>query len=202
MNSYFSLLRQMIDKKQEFKNCITSNKAKVKKTFLIDKKLDVQFSSLCELAKVDKIQSAENAIVNYKNCLIEKIKKGKGKLGKEAEIEYGKAIRKIPKWANSSNKKNHKLIASYFAAEEIQGEGRVTKTKMKELCAKDVNFGSTYSSLKSDGPTANGRVFEDDGTYVWIWDEVKPKLLEYKKYFSTLKKKVVLHKKGWHEDDE
>ena len=42
---------------------------------------------------------------------------------------------------------------------------------------------STYNSLKIDGPTTNGKVFEDDSNRVIIWEHVKTELEKYKDTF-------------------
>ena len=34
-----------------------------------------------------------------------------------------------------------------------------------------------------DGPRSHGKVFEDDGENVWIWEEIKPRLMQYKDAF-------------------
>ena len=37
--------------------------------------------------------------------------------------------------------------------------------------------------MKIDGPKSHGKVFEDDGDHVWIWDEVEETLMNYKNSF-------------------
>ena len=105
------------------------------------------------------------------------------------EYFYKKALKKIPMWAQKPYQDNHKIIRAYFKAYHRFDEPP-TKYMMQEICSnyddKECfvsNFQATYASLKADGPTTNGKLFIDDGTYVQIWEEVEDVLLKYEKYF-------------------
>lgn len=37
--------------------------------------------------------------------------------------------------------------------------------------------------MKLYDPKSQGKVFEDDGDHVWIWDEVEETLIQYKSSF-------------------
>lgn len=100
---------------------------------------------------------------------------------------YKKALKKIPMWAQKPYQDNHKIIRAFFKAYHRFDEPP-TKDMIRELCDTDStcyvdNFQATYSSLKADGPTTNGKVFIDDGIYVQIWEEVEDVLLKFEKYF-------------------
>ena len=88
---------------------------------------------------------------------------------------YGKALQRIPMWALKPNQYNHKIIKAYL---------------MERLCSnKDrpdlyvPTFRNNYAQMKLDGPKSHGKVFEDDGDRVWIWDEVEETLMQYKSSF-------------------
>lgn len=101
---------------------------------------------------------------------------------------YGKAIKRIPVWAVKPNQYNHKIIRSYFKA--VATTGHATIDMMERLCG-DINtpelyvptFKNNYSQMKLDGPKSHGKVFEDDGETVRIWDEVEDTLMKYKSSF-------------------
>jgi hypothetical protein len=83
---------------------------------------------------------------------------------------------------------NHKIIKAYFMAEHIAGEA--TLLMMERLCSDNQRpdlyvptFKNNYSQMKLDGPKSHGKVFEDDGDRVWIWDEVEETLMKYKNSF-------------------
>lgn len=99
---------------------------------------------------------------------------------------YAMANNRIPKWANKPNQFNHTIIWSYFRAEEINGHATIDL--MKGLCFDKINmsekqFKSNYAQMTFDGPRSHGKVFEDDGENVWIWEEIKPRLMQYKNAF-------------------
>lgn len=42
---------------------------------------------------------------------------------------------------------------------------------------------NNYSQVKLDGPKSYGKVFEDDGEHVMIWNEVENIMMKYKSSF-------------------
>lgn len=101
---------------------------------------------------------------------------------------YGKANRRIKKWSECKHQINHKIVRSYFIC--VENEGFATIESMKKICGniKDEslyvkNFNNNYSNMKTDAAHSHGKVFEDDGYRVWIWDVVEPTLLKYKNKF-------------------
>lgn len=101
---------------------------------------------------------------------------------------YGKAIQRIPVWAVKPDQYNHKIIRAYFKA--VERTNSATINMMERLCSDKDNpelyvptFKNNYSQMKLDGPKSHGKVFEDDGETVTIWDEVKPTLFKYKNSF-------------------
>lgn len=101
---------------------------------------------------------------------------------------YGKALHRIPMWAMKPSQYNHKIIKAFFMAIDIAGEA--TLTMMERLCSDKERpdlfvptFRNNYSQMKLDGPKSHGKVFEDDGDRVWIWDEVEETLVKYKESF-------------------
>lgn len=101
---------------------------------------------------------------------------------------YGKALQRIPMWALKPNQYNHKIIKAYFMSIDIAREA--TLIMMERLCSDKERpdlyvptFRNNYSQMKLDGPKSHGKVFEDDGKRVWIWDEVEETLMQYKGSF-------------------
>ena len=99
---------------------------------------------------------------------------------------YGKALQRIPMWALKPNQYNHKIIKAYFMSIDIAEHA--TLMMMERLCSnKDrpdlyvPTFRNNYAQM--DGPKSHGKVFEDDGDRVWIWDEVEETLMQYKSSF-------------------
>lgn len=101
---------------------------------------------------------------------------------------YGKALKRIPIWAMKPSQYNHKIIKAFFMAIDIAGEA--TLSMMERLCSDKERpdlfvptFKNNYSQMKLDGPKSHGKVFEDDGNRVWVWDEVEETLMKYKESF-------------------
>ena len=101
---------------------------------------------------------------------------------------YGKALNRIPMWALKPNQYNHKIIKAFFMAVDIAGEA--TLNMMECLCSNKEHpdlyvptFRNNYAQMKLDGSKSHGKVFEDDGKYVWLWDEIEETLMKYKKSF-------------------
>lgn len=105
---------------------------------------------------------------------------------------YGKANKKIPLWAYKPFQYNHKIIKSFFYASAILGTpGAATLLVMEKVCSDPTredlyvkNFKSNYAQMKTDAANSHGKVFEDDGQNVWIWDEVKETLMQYENLFK------------------
>lgn len=99
----------------------------------------------------------------------------------------GKAIERIPKWALHPTQFNHIIVWSFLKAASIDGEERVTLDFMRNLCKhqgmSDKQFRINYASMKTDKHNSHGKVFEEIGPYVRLWDRVKHVVMEYKKYF-------------------
>ena len=93
-------------------------------------------------------------------------------------------------WALKPNQYNHKIIKSYFMSIDIAENATIVM--MERLCS-DKNrpdlyvptFKNNYSQMKLDGPKSHGKVFEDDGNHVWIWNEVEETLMQYKSEFYS-----------------
>lgn len=101
---------------------------------------------------------------------------------------YGKAALRIPTWAMKPSQYNHKIIRAYFKAQEITGN--VTLSLLEGLCSNPEypdlyvpTFRNNYSQMKIDGPKSHGKVFDDDGENVWLWQEIEEVLMKYKSSF-------------------
>ena len=127
--------------------------------------------------------------IERKEREIEYLHKTPGTSETIAREDYRKANRLIHKWAHAPTQINHKIIRSYFLAEKANG--KVFLAEMERLCKDQSNlklyvptFKSNYAQMKLDAPKSHGRVFEDDGEIVYIWEEVKETLFRYKDFFT------------------
>ena len=151
-----------------------------------------KFYLALDLAKEDEAQAVETCLKWY-------IAKTFSKVSKEYEPEsvekqsgkrsfYAKAVKRIPVWAKRPEQYAHKIIRGYFQCQKLYG--RVFLYELEELCSQEdvpelyvPTFRNNYAQMKIDGAKTYGKVFEDDGKVVSIWNEVESALLEYKSYF-------------------
>ncbi len=101
---------------------------------------------------------------------------------------YRKAAKRIPQWADKPDQFNHKIVRAFFTAQEM--DENVTIAAMERLCSDENSpelyvpkFKGNYDNMKLDTSNSHGKVFEDDGTNVRIWEEVEEVLLQYRDKF-------------------
>ena len=161
--------------------------------FKIDNDINEKFNLALSLTQDDQNTAIENCMKWYISKSFEQASQtyspsSKLKNPNGDELNYGKANRRIPNWAQKPKQYNHKIIRSFFLSEELY-EIPTIET-MEKLCSDKMEsalyvptFKSNYAQMKIDAPQSHGKVFEDDGDRVWIWDEVKDTLMQYKEYF-------------------
>lgn len=135
------------------------------------------------------------------SCLRWYIAKTFGKISQEYEPEkeakqerkskgnfYAKAKKRIPVWAERPEQYCHKIIRGFFWC--LEHNGQVTIEELETICSKEdfpqfyvPTFRNNYYQMKIDAAKTYGKVFEDNGVTINIWNEIKDTLLEYKKYF-------------------
>ena len=100
---------------------------------------------------------------------------------------YGKANRRIERWAKNENQINHKIVYAYFIC--IENEGFATIESMRKLCSNK-NDKTLYVEKFNENYAAHshGIVFEYDKKKVWIWSGGEPTLLKYISEFMKVKK--------------
>jgi len=110
-------------------------------------------------------------------------------LNQDDNPNYGKAKRKISRWANKPDGIPHKIIKAYFLS-EIEGSAEISD--IKKLCCDDVGplrigdekkFDVNFSQLKYDSDKSHGHIFDVLGTKVTLWEEVEPEMMYYKNQF-------------------
>lgn len=104
--------------------------------------------------------------------------------------EWGKAIKRIPRWARNPQQNNHKILRAFF---ELKHElGNVTLDALRRRCSDPTGHPNTYvphfdnnfSQMKFDNGNSHGKVFEEHDGYVTIWDRLTDTLQRYRDYFE------------------
>lgn len=107
------------------------------------------------------------------------------------DINYGKAIYRIPKWAKKHSQINHKIIKAFL---KLAQNGAVAYEDLLRECSNpdsDVfvpTFSSNFAQMKFDGDKSHGKVFVvDNSNIVTIWEYVEDTILQYKEDFLGIK---------------
>lgn len=154
----------------------SNNKKQI--TIDIDEEVYDTFINMIGETKLD------NVIEQLINQYISQTSKKQKKNDKTSNSYFAKVYDKIPNWAKKPNQFNSTIVWAYFRAEDI--DGQATLSRMRGLCLDKMSeqqFKSNYFQMTFDGSNSHGKVFEDDGENVWIWEEIKPRLMQYKNAF-------------------
>ncbi len=169
----------------EFKNISLQIESKLYKTFLLS----------LQLSGESPDSAIEKCLRWYISNIFTKTSKEYSPTEEHQEKKsfYGTGIKRIAKWALNTNQYNHKIIKAFFLAESSSSE--VTLSQLEKICSDSTNkelyvptFKNNYAQMKFDGPKSHGKIFEDDGNRVWIWEDAKETLLKYKKHFLVKQK--------------
>jgi len=158
----------------------------------LDEEIYDRLKVAVELSKDTESEAVESGIRWYISTVFQKLASDTKPVlsfdTNSSDMYYGKAIKKIPKWAMKPEQYNHKIIKAYYKAIDIAGEATINM--MERLCSDPEfpelyvsTFKNNYSQMKADGSNTHGKVFEDNGYNVWIWDEVEEVLNKYKEFF-------------------
>ena len=160
--------------------------------FNMDQDVYEKFATAASLMDHDISEAMEICMKHYISESFARSKEYETKLSaknhEKESYERGKANRKIPLWAYKPEQYNHKIVRAFFEVEKTTGH--VSLHNLERACS-DKNkphlyvstFKSNYAQMKTDLANSHGKVFEDDGENVYIWNEVKDTLLRYKQFF-------------------
>lgn len=164
--------------------------------FDIDEDIYKKFILAVQLSNEDENDVIERILSEYASSAFARAAKSLG-VKKEAtpsgyidNIDFGKAIRKIPTWAHKPNQNNHRLIKAFLLIQEEQG--KVPLEELISRCTDKDNYPDTYVSdfkgnftqMKTDAGNSHGKVFIVDNVEVQIWPEVESVLNEYAERFK------------------
>ncbi len=160
---------------------------KKKITFSIDPDVHEKFTVALMLTGETQTAALEKCVKEYISKIFFK-ESEKFSTTTPLSTETPKAINRIPRWAKNPDQINHKIIRAYFLLRE-ENEN-ITVYDMERLCLDRSRpdtfaptFRNNYAQMKIETPKSTGKVFEEKGGFVYIWDRVAPTLENYKKYF-------------------
>lgn len=165
-------------------------------SFDIDDDIYKKFMLAVQLSNENENEVVERLLSEYASGTFSKAAKSLGAKKEATQTEYidnidfGKAIRKIPTWAYKPTQNNHRLIKAYLLIQEEQG-----KVPLEELiirCTDKDNYPDTYvtdfkgnfAQMKTDAGNSHGKVFVVENDEVQVWSEVEAVLNEYAERFK------------------
>ncbi len=87
------------------------------------------------------------------------------------QAEIDKVKKRVPKWFNSPNQANHKILVTYL---KLLGEDNsVQMDELQKACSEIVNFQKHYNAMKYYGERNHGKVFDENNKDIFLWEPVK-----------------------------
>lgn len=165
-------------------------------SFEIDEDIYKKFSLAVQLSNESEDEIIERLLSEYASSMFTRAVKSLGVKKETVQSEYidnidfGKAIRKIPTWAYKPNQNNHRLIKAFLLIQEEQG--KVPLEELVSRCTDKDNYPDTYindfkgnfAQMKTDAGNSHGKVFVVENDEVQIWSEVESVLYEYTERFK------------------
>ena len=140
-------------------------------------------NQLRELNDEKPIELEKSIMVSKLN---RKTEKTEYPLSNQKEKEIDKVYRKLPKWF-----KNPDFICSMILIIFLELEkkyGTVNYDLLAEHCSIIKTFKSNFAQMKNFGEKNHGKVFEQNGDIITLWNPVKENvIIEFKKHYESIK---------------
>ena len=90
--------------------------------------------------------------------------------------EKKKVEKRVPKWFRNPQQINSKILMRYL--ELSKSDPFLTQNKLREKCEDIKDFDGNYNQMKNFGPKNHGKVFEENGGCIELWEPVKEFILD------------------------
>lgn len=90
--------------------------------------------------------------------------------------EKSKVEKRVPKWFRNPQQINSKILMRYL--ELSQSDPFLTQNKLRAKCKDIKDFDGNYNQMKNFGPKNHGKVFEENGGCIELWEPVKEFILD------------------------
>jgi len=122
-----------------------------------------------EIKGLSKADDAESVVLPSRNINI--------------NSEIKKVHRRAARWFNNPSQYNSTILLAYLRLAERHSE--VTPAMVKAECSAVKDFEGNYNQMKNFGEKNHGKVFEEKGGVIRLWEPVKDYIMglysEYKK---------------------
>ena len=92
--------------------------------------------------------------------------------------EVNKVARRLRLWASRPSQINSKILTAYLKLER-SGTSPVTEDQLRAALPGEDSFYSNFAQMKAIADRNHGKVFEQSGTRVMLWEPVLPYVREY-----------------------
>ena len=101
-------------------------------------------------------------------------------LGGEESHEANKVRRRLRLWAGRQNQINTKILNAYL---KLQREGKtiITEQDLRKELSDEKSFDSNFAQMKIIADRNHGKVFDQHGDRIAIWEPVAADIREYEK---------------------
>ena len=131
-----------------------------------------------ELVELEKSISKSNPI--------RKSNKTKYSLSNKKELEIYKVKRKIPKWYQNPDFICSRILIIFLELEKKYGS--VEYDLLEKYCSGIKTFKPNFAQMKNFGEKNHGKVFEQNGSLITLWNPVKENVIsEFKNYYESIK---------------
>jgi hypothetical protein len=101
--------------------------------------------------------------------------------------EVRKVSRRLKLWAKRQNQINSKILNAYLKLER-SGISPVTEADLRNKLPEETSFESNLTQMKIIAEKNHGKVFEQYGDNITLWEPVIPDIREYEKIVFENKK--------------
>lgn len=99
----------------------------------------------------------------------------------EIETESTKIHKRVPSWLRKPQQTNSQILLTYFELRD--NNDSVTFDHLERSCRNIKNFKSNYYGMKNFGEKNHGKVFNEVGNKIFLWEPVRNFIeKEYEKY--------------------
>ena len=121
-------------------------------------------------------------VKNEDTKLIINKQKQKLEILNDIDIEVEKIRNKLPKWFRNKNQYNSKIMYAFLKLYE--NNEKVNYDVLKNE-ANIETFKSNFDQMKNIQKKNHGKIFEQEGDYVYLWENVKELVLNYYKKYKN-----------------
>ena len=125
-------------------------------------------------SKIDIPEGIKNICSNNKQTKGREKIVARKKNSNNVDDEIKKIEKRVPKWLRNKEQYNSKILYAFIKLYK-QNNGIVTLEKLKEEAGiKGVGkFEKNYDQMKNFGPKNHGKIFEQNGEKVYLWNKIE-----------------------------